>query len=335
MTESAETYLRRFAEAQLLRLAAGEATAADCASRVDAVAAALEETSALDRERAEDIAAGFDLAVAARSPERDTPLHAGRRSQVSALRRSAGFGAIFARKAPMRSRLTVDNEILAAKLRARGLTVNGEGPGKSRGGTLVVPAGAVLRPRDDGADEDIYLLSYVGTPNSAWLNVAAYTARSRAPRRHASPPSARSAGSRRAGRPTIAGRPTFVGGGMTAVDDAGRQYNLGFSGGGDLWYLGRLSLHPVPPPGISWLEIRCGEQSVRLDLTGAPPCAEVTTRPAANTPGEAYLLGRAEWLLDRVGNADVLARLAAVETTGLASAVPALRAVGVLPDGSL
>jgi hypothetical protein len=308
-THDAEGYLRGFAEAQLRRLAAGEVTAADCASRVDAVAAAFEGTGVLDGELAADIAADLDVAIAARSPERPTLLHAGRRRQISALRGAAGFARVFAR---------------SDQLRARGISEGG-GPGDPSP-VSVVPAGAVLRVRDDGADEDIYLLSYVVTPGRAWLNVAARTTEPRVPRRHASPPSARNPGTARPPGPG-----TFAGGGMTAVDEAGRTYSLGFSGGGGQWWLGRLSLAPAPPPGITRLEVRCGGQSCGLDLTAAPRRAENTVRSVAGSPGEAYLLRRAEGLL---GNAEAPGGLAGLEAAGLACAVPALRAVGLLPDGS-
>jgi hypothetical protein len=309
--EAPESYLRRFTEAQLRRLAAGETTAADCASRVDAVAAAFEGTGVLDGEQAEDIAADLDVALAARSPERGTLLHAGRRAQVSALRGETGFARIFAR---------------SAQMRARGIGEGGDGedpPAQA----LVVPAGAVLRLRHNGVDEDVYLLSYVATSGRAWLSVAARTSEPRIPRRHASPPSTRNPRVRQPSpKPS-----TFAGNGLTAVDDAGRTYSLGFSGGGGHWYLGRLSVFPAPPPGVSWLEVRSGGESARLDLTARPPAAEVTVRAVARGAGEAYLLRRAESLLGFPG---AQAGLVAAEVTGLASAVPALRAVGMLPDDS-
>jgi hypothetical protein len=309
--DAPESYLRRFAEAQLRRLVAGEATAADCASRVDAVAAAFEGTGVLDGEQAEDIAADLDVALAARSPERGTLLHAGRRAQVSALRGEAGFARIFARN---------------AQLRARGIGESGDGE-DSTAEALVVPAGAVLRLRHNGVDEDVYVLSYVVASGRAWLSVAARTSEPRIPRRHASPPSTRNPRVRQPSpKPS-----TFAGNGLTAVDDAGRTYSLGFSGGGGHWYLGRLSVFPAPPPGVSWLEIRSGGESARLDLTARPPAIEVTVRAVARGAGEAYLLRRAEALL---GFPAAEAGLVAAEVTGLASAVPALRAVGMLPDDS-
>lgn len=318
-SESGESYLRRFAEAQLRRLAAGEAVAADCASRVDAVAAAFEGTGLLDAAQAEAVADDLDVALAARSPERDTMLHAGRRAQISALRGSAGFARIFSRNAQMR---------------ARGIGESGDGE-YTPGQVVVTPAGAVLRLRGDDADEDIYLLSYVAAPGRAWLSVAARTSQPRIPRQHASPQSARNPRVRPgASRGTAPANPpggAFARGGLTAVDDAGRKYDLGFSGGGGHWYLGRLTVFPAPPPGISWLEVRGGGESARLDLTAAAPAPGVTVRAAAGSAGEAYLLRRAEGLL---AAPDGRAGLAAAEVTGLSDAIPALRAVGMLPGDS-
>jgi hypothetical protein len=306
MSEDPETYLRRFAEGQLRRLAGGEASAADCASRVDAVAAAFEGTGLLDRERAEAVAADLAVAFAARSPERDTPLHAGRRAQVSALRGETGLASMFARN----------------PLFARNASPPGEaGPS---GEAVVVPVGAVLRLREDGRDEDVYLLSYVTVAGKAWLNVAVDGSRRQTPA---------PGGRTNVGLAGIGGGIPVGGHGarqrMTATDNAGRPYRLGFSGGGSqALSLGQLSLQPVPPPGIAWLEVHCAGESVRIDLTATAPGAEVTVRSVAGNIGEAYLLRRAEILLTRPS------RIAAAEVTGLASAVPALRAVGALPGDS-
>jgi hypothetical protein len=266
----------------------------------------------LDAERAEAVRDDLYIALAARSPQWGPILHAGRRAQLSALRHPMGFGRIFDRAAQMRGHGFGESE-------------DAEDP---PGDVSVIPAGSVLRVRGDDADEDIYLLSYIATPRRAWLSVAARTSEPRVPRRHASPPSGRNA---RAQRPR---EPTFAGNGVTAVDDAGREYELSFGGGGGDWYLGRLTVSPLPPPGISWLEVRCGGQTARLDLTANGPGTDTTVRSVAGSAGEVYLLRRAEGLLGNAGEAEAgLARLA-VEVTGLASAVPALRAIGMLPDDS-
>lgn len=320
---SPESYLRRFAEAQLRRLASGEAAAADCASRVDAVAAAFEGTGALDGERAAAVTDDLDVALAARSPERGTPLHEGRRAQFSPLRGATGFARIFARTAGRPGLAGRGGE---AQLRVRG-TGHGQDAGEVPGEVVVVPAEAVLRMRDDGGHEDVYLLSYVTAPGRAWLSVAARTTAPRVRPRPASPPSARNPRTASPAGPMV--------GGLTAVDDAGREYHLGFSGGGgDHWYLGRLSVYPVPPRGIAWLEVRGGGRSVRLDLTAAAPPPDVRVRTVAASPGEAYLLRCAEGLLGKTGAPGALAGSTATAVTELASVVPALRAVGLLPDGS-
>lgn len=306
--EDPESYLRRFAEGQLRRLAGGEASAADCASRVDAVAAAFEGTGVLDRERAEAVAADLDVAFAARSPERDTPLHAGRRAQVSALRGETGLASMFARNAPIPRNSPLARDPLPSARCAGG----GEEPASPPAQATVVPVGAVLRVREDGRDEDVYLLSYASVPGKAWVNVAVDASQGQAP-------------------PAGAAR---VGGGpgarhrMSAVDDAGRRYRLGFSGSGQALSLGQMSLQPVPPPGTAWLEVRCGGESARIDLGETGTDAEATVRTVAGSAGEAYLLRRAEILLTRP------LRIVAAEVAGLASAVPALRAVGALPEHS-
>lgn len=312
-----ETYLRQFAESMLRRVADGKLTADECSSRVHAVAAAFEGTGVLDAELASRVHGDTEVALAARSPDGETVLHLGRRPPFAASRGASGVSPMLAR---------------SAAGPARG--GNGSHQG-SFGGIEVVPAGTVLRPRatgtpgggthgggddESGGEEDIYLLGFVWTARRAWLTVAVRTD-GRPARRPASPPSARNAGARRL-MPS-----TFAGGGMTAVDDAGRHYRLAFSGGGGKWFLGRLALNPAPPPGIAWLDVRCGAELVRVDLAARAPAPEVSTVPLTASRAEAYLLQRAETLLIRPG-------LAAAEAAGIADVVPALRAAGALSGNS-
>jgi hypothetical protein len=315
--QSAETYLRQFAESLLRQVADRRLTPDECSSRVRAVAAALEGTGELDAALADSVPGDVEVALAARSADAGTLMHLGRRAPIAAGPGLPGVSRMLARAAG--------------------------GPGAGRGGThegplngiRVTPAGAALRVRADRADEepadedgtagndgdeDIYLLGFVARPGRAWLAVAART-KERPARRPASPRSARNPGAR---RPLPS---TFAGGGMTAVDDRGQRYDLGFSGGGGTWYLGRLTLSPAPPADIGWLDVRCGTESVRVDLTVPATVAEVTTLPQATGRAEAYLLQRAETLL--TGPA-----LAAAEAAALADVVPALRASGALADDS-
>jgi hypothetical protein len=181
--------------------------------------------------------------------------------------------------------------------------------------------GKVLRVRSDGADEDIYLLTYVAAGGRAWLRVAARTSESPVSRLHA-PPAGRGGPGARGARPS-----TFAGRGLSAVGSDGQRYTLGFSGGGGTWYLGRLTLSPTPPPGLDWLDITGGGQTVRADLTArTPEVTALVTHVAANR-AETYLLLRAENLLSHPA-------LAAAEAAGMASVVPALRAVGALSEVS-
>jgi hypothetical protein len=330
-SESAETYLRQFAENLLRRVADGKLTSDECSSRVHAVATAFESTGALDAALADSIRGDVEVALAARSPDAGTLMHLGRRAPFTARPGLAG----------------VSHMVGFAMGQGGGKSGSHEG---SFGGIEVVPAGAVLRvrgasarddsarddgtredgaredgaredgAREDGGDEDIYLLGLVSRPGRAWLTVAART-NERPARRPASPPSARNAGAR---RPTPS---TFAGGGMTAVDDAGRRYDLGFSGGGGKWYLGRLTLNPAPPADIGWLDVHCGTESVRVDMRARAAAVEVTVQPSAASRAEAYLLQRAETLLASPA-------LVVAEAAGMADAVPALRACGALADDS-
>ncbi len=80
--------------------------------------------------------------------------------------------------------------------------------------------------------------------------------------------------------------------GMTAADDTGRPYHLVFSGRGhaDVWE-GHFNVHPVPPPGASWLQVisGSGEPDVRIDLTARPGPADVMVEEAPSTAGERLL----------------------------------------------
>lgn len=307
--ESAETYLRQFAEALLRHVTDGRLTSDECSSRVRAVATAFEGTGVLDAELADRVHGEVDVALAARSPDAGTLPHPGRRAAWSAGPGLPGVWDQFARSAAAQGWGTGPG---AGK---------GGGHGGSTGEIAVTPVGAALRVRTDNADdEDIYLLGYVSRPGRAWLTVAART-NERPARRPASPPSARNAGAR---RPAPG---PFAGGRMTAVDDAGRDYDLGFSGGGGEWYMGRLTLHPAPPAGIGWLDVRCGTESARVDLTAPARMTEVTTLPATTSPAEAYLLRRAEALLIRPA-------FAPAEASVMADVVPALRAAGALASDS-
>lgn len=100
---------------------------------------------------------------------------------------------------------------------------------------------------------------------------------------------------------------------LTATDDRGTGYRLGFAGGtwaGSTW-TGTILLYPAPPPSARRLEISSPNGPVlRADLTAAPPGAAApgtVPRPATESPGERLLTRRAEGML---------AALARMTTTG-------------------
>lgn len=333
---SAETYLRQFAESLLRRVANGKLTSDECSSRVRSVAAAFEGTGVLDAALADSVHADIEVALAARSPQTGTLMHLGRRAPFSMGPGLPGVSHMLSRSATGHSGKKGGGqepagEIWAtpvgAVLRIRADRTRRDSTHEDRAPedrTSEDPAPEDRAPEDpgDGAsgDEDVYLLGYVAARGRAWLAVAARTDE-RPARRPASPPSARNAGAR------MPAPRTFAGGGMTAIDDAGQRYRLGFSGGGSKWYLGRLALNPAPPAYIAWLDVRCGTESVRVDLTARAPAAEVTVLPLAVGRGEAYLLQRTETLLTRPA-------FAAAEAAGMSDLIPALRAAGVLAGDS-
>lgn len=298
-SEDPETYLRRVAEAQLRRLAAGETTAAECATHVDSVAVAFEETGALDSKVTARVTEDLHLALVARGAPPDSR-YMGR----SLLRGAEGSASLFAQR--------------QGRERARK---------EASGDIAVVPVGVLLRTHDGDDQEDVYLLGYVSTPERAWFSVAARTSQPLVPRRHASPISARNPRA----LPSNQYRPTFAGRGMTATDDAGQEYSLDFSGMRGDWCLGKLTLTPVPPPGTAWLTVRCGAESARVDLRAQSPAAEVQERPLTGQAGERFLRRQAESLLNSPAASSVTGLK--IRATGLSLAVPALRAIGLLsPD---
>jgi hypothetical protein len=122
-----------------------------------------------------------------------------------------------------------------------------------------------------------------------------------------------------------------------AVDDTGRSYDLVFSGaGGDRWFSGNFDMWPLPPgtqpialASAAWLDVGNEENSIRIDLTEPLPAVPVTTSASTPGDGERLLRVRAEVLLSnsRLYPAGGLPALAAL--------IPALRALGALPDSSV
>jgi hypothetical protein len=85
--------------------------------------------------------------------------------------------------------------------------------------------------------------------------------------------------------------------------------------------------HP-PSADTGWLDVGNDETSVRIDLTRDPPAAEVSTAENGLTAAEQFLRIRAEAMFAS-GYHDI-----GTDLKALAAVVPALRAVGMLPEGS-
>jgi hypothetical protein len=99
---------------------------------------------------------------------------------------------------------------------------------------------------------------------------------------------------------------------LSAVDSDGTRYRLGFQGEGTTAWYGMVTLSPLPPPEVTWLDILAdgGEPLIRLDLTGTPAPAQATTRELTTHPaelttpqGERMLALAAEQILASAGNA--------------------------------
>jgi len=87
---------------------------------------------------------------------------------------------------------------------------------------------------------------------------------------------------------------------VTAIDDHGGRYSLSFSGsGGDEW-AGELEMHPVPRPGVQWLDLTFapGTRPVRINLDQVTP-AEPAIEPLPRSElAERYLDRVAERLFE-------------------------------------
>ncbi|MGH3154981.1 MAG: hypothetical protein ACRDNF_00175 [Streptosporangiaceae bacterium] len=119
---------------------------------------------------------------------------------------------------------------------------------------------------------------------------------------------------------------------MEAVDELGDTYHVHFNGGfGEGRAEGWLTVQPVVPPGLGWLELHSGPGTPRLrvDITAPSTPVEVRTEPhLAAGPGER--------LLDSIA-ADLLISLATPEPArvSLDDTVMALEETGVLAPGNL
>ena len=298
-TESAERYLRDLAESELRRHrgAAPEMTLVGT-EQVRAVAAAFARAGVLDP----DVSAAVidDLTAALEVRSAGDPGH---RSRAVYVHRAHRVTSPAVTPAP--------------------------GPAPS-----VTPAGELLELRDGETDTDVYLIAAIGAPALTCLSTGILSLpKGSLPRRR----------EKRQGLPPQTSRvpPGFalpgVPGDLRAVDDAGRTYDLIFNGGGDnTWFAGQFALSPSPraarqaaPVSAAWLEVGNDENSVRVGLTARVPAVAVTATANGLAPGEQFLRIRAEAMFASQYQ-DIGAGLPA-----LAAVVPALRAVGMLPEQSV
>ena len=126
-------------------------------------------------------------------------------------------------------------------------------PAAHRASWRVVPVGQVVPIRDAGVRRELLLVAYLQSADGA--------------------------------RFTMAGRPFRR---LTAVDDHGASYQLGFRGG---HAAAELVLRPDPPHQIRWLDLITapGEPATRIDLDPQIPAPDVTVTRKAHSPGELLL----------------------------------------------
>ena len=297
--ERAETHLRQLAEAELRRATAPGARGRGHAGRLSLIAQALIAVGAVDIGTADKIQADLDLALAARYQAAGaTPQQLARLTGV---------------RPP------------------RAVT---ETPSASpQGSWQVVPAGQVIRIRDDEIRGELGLLAYLQTTQGGRFT-AAGRIHGPAPGPGTQPP--------RPGLP--------VSRQLTAADDKGASYTLRFSfrtgiTGSAVW-AGVLDLRPDPPHEIGWLDLRTapGEPATRIRLDPRDPqipAPDITVTRTAHSPGELLLDAIAARILtstesvpqDNPGQlAD--AELRAFIGDGPGHIVAALQAAGALPPSS-
>jgi hypothetical protein len=302
-SERAERHLRLAAEAELRRVLGQygqdrEASlrgpaAMEALDRLGRIAGALIVVGAIDGEQAETVTGVLETALGVRGL--DPPglrLHPGHARRLR-------LQALARRSASV----TVATAVLAG-----GRATDGQPA------IRVIPVERMLPFLGEDARGEVYFLSLVVTPDRATLPAIVHA--------RASP----------SGPVATAARahilPFQL---MTAVDDAGNDYHLIFSGRGagraDVWE-GHFDIHPAPH-GARWLQLALssGEPALRIDLTRCPGPAEVTAEPTLAAPGERLLEAVAQGiLLATVIDRALLTRLAG----SLGDIVAALEAAGAL-----
>jgi hypothetical protein len=291
-SERAETYLRDLAESELRRWRGGDPQVVpEATARVRAVAVAFAATGALDSAVADAVVDDLVTALDIRSPGDQRA-----RSMVSHIRRAHRV--------------------------SRAVTPTLLGP------VSVTPVGELLELRDGDTDIDVYLVGAIRSRplrclGAGVLSLPKGSLPGRGQQRRALPPGKWP--SPHSGLPGVPGD-------LRAVGESGQSYDLFFNGQGEgTWSVGQFVLGnqgPLPRERTR-LDVGNEEHSVRVNLTGGPAAAEVTTTPIDLTAGEQYLLIRAEAMFAS-GHRDI-----GTDLGPLAALVPALRAVGGLPDDSV
>ena len=243
----AETHLRQLAEAELRRATEPGALDRGPAGRLPLVAQALIAVGAVDVGTADQIRALLDLALAARY-------------QAAGMTPQA-----LARLHGVRPPRAVTETFTASR----------QAPWQ------VVPAGQVIRIRDDEIRGELGLLAYLRTARGGRFTAAGWM-HGPAPGPGARPPHSHLLVSRQ----------------FTAADDKGAGYTLRFifrTGltGPAVW-AGVLDLRPDPPHEIGWLDLRTasGEPATRIRLDPPDPqipAPQLTVTRTAHSPGELLL----------------------------------------------
>jgi hypothetical protein len=190
----------------------------------------------------------------------------------------------------------------------------------SGGQYLAVPVGAVIPAEWDGHRGEVHVLALVAAPDRAAITTSFVSSWREA---------AATAGVPVPPQPSF---PPFGGSGVT--DDQGRRYGLTLEIAGGGWHeTGVLALSAVPPPGTRWLEMPVSPaRSIRIDLTGAAPAAQVSHEHHPAPPlGELLLGAVAETML---GGGQLVGMTATLLASGLAEVAEALTAVGLLAQPS-
>jgi len=294
----AETYLRNLAESELRRYRdGGPENMLDATGRLRAVAAAFAGTGMLEPGVADAVVDDLTTALVIRSPGDPRVRHFAR---VRHARRGQPSAVPPAGQVPV----------------------------------SVTPVGALLQLRDGETDMDVYLFAAISTPELACLSAGVRSL----PKGSLPPRSEQRQGLPSPSPPRLLSGWALRGvpGDLRAADESGRSYDLIFNGGGDgTWSTGQFNLMANPrrqPAGAAqnWtcLDVGNEEHSVRIDLTGSSPWAEASATPNGLCAGEQFLRIRTEAVFGS-GYHDI-----GTDLPALAATVPALRAVGLLPEDS-